>query len=158
MDDYRQFYQNHHARLFNYLMRMTGDYHLAADIMQESFLRFYERYPQVEESPSLLYVIARNLVFDESRRKKTSASPAMDAMDSLVDGERRVLVREEYRQMLAGLQKLAPDDREILALVAGGGGNYREIGRILGLSESHVKVKVHRARLRLKSILNSGGD
>ena len=74
MDDYGQFYENHKDRLFAYLMRMTGDYHLAGDIMQESFTRFFECYRHMEENLSLLYVIARNLVFDASRRKKTGGN------------------------------------------------------------------------------------
>ena len=68
------------------------------------------------------------------------------------------MVRDEYRRTLVALQELSREDRDILALVVGGDCNYREIGRILNLSESHVKVKVHRARLRLRSILNTGGD
>ncbi|MBN2428006.1 MAG: RNA polymerase sigma factor [Deltaproteobacteria bacterium] len=161
MDNYRQFYEKHNARLFYYLLRMTGDYHLAGDIMQESFLRFFEHYRHIEEKTSLLYTIARNLVFDESRRKKpdkTGVIPENQSEDCLVESEHQVLIREEYRQMLGALQQLSSDDREVLALVAGGDCSYREIGRILDISESHVKVKVHRARLKLKTILNAGGD
>lgn len=158
MDDYRQFYENHKDKLFAYLMRMTGDYHLAGDIMQESFTRFFERYRHVENNLSLLYAIARNLVFDESRRKKAGATPDNDVDECCTDQERQILVRDEYRRTLGALQKLNQEDRDILALVVGGDCSYREIGRILALSESHVKVKVHRARLRLKSILNTGGD
>ena len=45
--------------LFTYLMRMTGDYYLAGDIMQESFTRYLERYPKQVPNASLLFTIAR---------------------------------------------------------------------------------------------------
>ncbi len=158
MDEYRLFYEKHKDKLFAYLMRMTGDYHLAGDIMQESFTRFLERYRHVQGNASLLYVIARNLVFDESRRKKVSVFLEDNDNDCCGDQEHQFLVREEYRRMLDALQELSKEERDILALVAGGGFSYREIAGIVDLSESNVKVKVHRARLSLKSILKTGGE
>ena len=44
MNRYREFYKDHKDGLFNYLMRMTGDYELARDLMQESFTRYLEHY------------------------------------------------------------------------------------------------------------------
>jgi RNA polymerase sigma-70 factor, ECF subfamily len=158
MDEYRLFYEKHKDKLFAYLMRMTGDYHLAGDIMQESFIRFLESYGHVQENASILYTIARNLVFDESRRKKAGASLENNINDCWEDQEHHFMVREEYRRMLDALQELSQEERDILALVAGGDFNYREIAGIVDLSESNVKVKVHRARVRLKSILKTGGE
>ena len=41
---FRAFYNEHKDRFFAYLMRSTGDYYLAGDIMQESFTRYLDRY------------------------------------------------------------------------------------------------------------------
>ena len=41
---FREFYNKHKDRFFAYLMRSTGDYYLASDIMQDSFTRYLERY------------------------------------------------------------------------------------------------------------------
>ena len=46
MNEFPEFYNEHKPRLFNYLMRMTGDYELAKDIMQESFTRYIEHYKE----------------------------------------------------------------------------------------------------------------
>ena len=40
----RVFYNDHKDQLFGYILRKSGNYHLAADIMQESFARYLERY------------------------------------------------------------------------------------------------------------------
>jgi RNA polymerase sigma-70 factor (ECF subfamily) len=57
--------------------------------------------------------------------------------------------------MLAAIQQLNPVDRELIALLATEAFSYRQIGTILNISEANVKVRVHRARLRLKAILKA---
>ena len=63
------------------------------------------------------------------------------------------MVRQEYRQVLAGMQKLNRDERDILALTLSGELSYKEIASIVGISQGNVKVKVHRARVKLREIL-----
>jgi len=50
-------------------MRLTGNYQLASDIMQESFARYLEHYGPQTQNISLLFTIARNLVWDNTRKK-----------------------------------------------------------------------------------------
>ncbi|MEW6674279.1 MAG: RNA polymerase sigma factor [Thermodesulfobacteriota bacterium] len=154
MDKLGVFYQRHREKLFYYLMRMTGDYYLSGDIMQESFTRLLKHYgPEVQDVP-LLYKIARNAVLDHIRKNsRMSGLEEDECRDCSVDFERLLMVREEYRKVLAAMQKLGTDEREIIALVAGGNFSYREIAQITGFSEVNVRVKVHRARLRIKEIL-----
>ena len=45
--------------LFAYLMRITGDYYLSGDIMQESFTRYLDRYGKQKQSAPVLFKIAR---------------------------------------------------------------------------------------------------
>ena len=146
------FYENHKDKLFAYLMRMTGDYHLSGDIMQESFTRYFEHYGQ-EDTPSLLYTIARNTFFDHIRREKRNSLVENRQDESYVDHERVLIVREEYRRVLSALQKLEEDERDILSLILSSDLSYREIATIAGISEANVKVKVHRARLKLRKML-----
>ncbi|MDP4726083.1 MAG: sigma-70 family RNA polymerase sigma factor, partial [Desulfobacterales bacterium] len=66
--------------------------------------------------------------------------------------EENYLVRDECRRVLSALQKLERDERDVLTLVVSSGLSYREIAGVTGLSEANVKVRVHRARLKLKKI------
>ncbi len=66
------------------------------------------------------------------------------------------MVRSEYRRVLSAMQSLDEDEREILALAAGEDLTYREIASLVGISEVSVKVKVHRARLKLREKLKEG--
>jgi RNA polymerase sigma-70 factor (ECF subfamily) len=76
MNEYRAFYEKHKDRVFAYLVRMTGDYHLSSDIMQESFTRYLERYVQKPQNVPLLYAIVRNALFDHAMSALTAMAMA----------------------------------------------------------------------------------
>lgn len=156
MSEYGLFYRNCKSKVFNYLIRLTGDYSLAGDIMQETFTRHIEHYGQENRDIPLLYRIARNLFMDELRRRKHYAAGETEGAEPSIDQDRRLMVRSEYRQVLSGMEALDEDEREILILAAGEDLSYREIASLVGISEVNVKVKVHRARLKLRQILKEG--
>jgi DNA-directed RNA polymerase specialized sigma24 family protein len=54
MEELEIFYQKQQERLFSYLIRITGDYHLSMDIMQERFTRYIERYSKETRNSSIL--------------------------------------------------------------------------------------------------------
>jgi RNA polymerase sigma-70 factor (ECF subfamily) len=154
--DFRAFYKKHRDRLFAYLMRSTGNYYLSSDILQESFTRYLEKYGEEGQNPALLYTIARNAVVD-GYRKQGRDTPLLDEQEpSANNPEAEMLVREDYRQVLAAMQGLEPEERDILSLVVSSDLPYREIARIAGTSEANVKVRVHRARVKLKKMMNAG--
>lgn len=158
MEKFGAFYNDHNKTLFMYLMRMTGDYYLASDIMQESFARYLERYGQQKPQAALLFTIARNEVFDHSRRKRRRAYVTQDQIEWDVNQENEFMVRQEYRCVIDAMHKLKEDERDILALAISDGLSYREISSIVGTSLENVKVKIHRIRLKLKEILQTGDE
>lgn len=146
-------YREHRKKLFSYLMRMCGDFELSRDIMQESFTRFYKHYRNDAPEAPLLYTIARNALFDHFRKDRHHAELDETRTQAPLDSERMLLVRDEYRRTLAAMEQLNQDERDILSLVVSSGLSYRDIAGIAGLSESNVKIKVHRARLHLRQLL-----
>jgi len=141
---------------FAYLMRSTGDYYLAGDIMQESFTRYLERYGKDSQNAALLYTIGRNLIYDNARKQKRDSQFQLERDDPVDDHEHYLMVREQYRQVLSAMQALEGDERDILALAVSSQLSYREISSIAGISEANVKVKVHRARAKLRQIIQAG--
>jgi len=154
--NFRAFYKEHRDRLFAYLMRSTGDYYLSGDILQESFTRYLEKYGDEGENPALLYTIARNAVVDGYRKQGRDKQLVDELELSQPNPETHMMVREDYRRVLAAMQKLEPEERDILSLVVSSGLPYREIARIAGTSEANVKVRVHRARVKLKKMMKPG--
>lgn len=151
-----KFYLAHKGKLFAYLMRVTGDYDLAADIMQESFTRLIARYKPETFSNALLFKIARNALIDEKRKRPNHYTRELDENSISENPEPSIFIRETYREVLAALKKLPPKEREILALKVSSDLTYREIADIVDISEANVKVKIHRARIKLKSIFSRG--
>ncbi|MBN2516389.1 MAG: RNA polymerase sigma factor [Deltaproteobacteria bacterium] len=152
-----EFYEDHKGKIFSYLMRMTaGDYDLSQDIMQESYTRYLEHYGMENRSISLLYTIARNTIIDHERRFRYRQPIGQDHKDTSISQEAGFMVREEYRRVLSAFQGLEKNERDILTLVVSGDVSYRQIASIIGISEANVKVKVHRARIKLKRILEEG--
>ena len=137
-------------------MRSTGDYYLASDIMQESFTRCLERYGKDSQSAALLYTIGRNLIYDNARKQKRNTQLQSGRNNPVDDHEHYLMVREQYRQVLSAMQSLEADERDILALTVSSQLSYREISSITGISEANVKVKVHRARTKLRQIIQAG--
>ncbi len=156
MDKFGAFYAEYGKMLFAYLMRMTGDYYLSSDIMQESFTRCLERYTGQLPNASLLFTIARNALFDHARGRRRNTGSAEDLADGSKSQEDGFVVKQEYRQVMAAMQQLKQKDRDILALAISDGLSYRDIASIAGISVENVKVRVHRARHRLKKILHRG--
>lgn len=140
------------------MLRMTGDYYLACDLMQESFVRYLQRYSSNRTaSRSLLYTIGRNAAMDVFRKPRTDLYDSEAHGDLKNNPEQQVEDRQAYTRMMDAICQLPALDRELIALVAGGDLSYRQIGKVLKISEANVKVKVHRARIKLKETLASGG-
>jgi RNA polymerase sigma-70 factor (ECF subfamily) len=158
VETFGSFYQAQSERLFGYLIRLTGDYQLSSDIMQESFTRYLEHYGHQEQNVSLLFTIARNAVWDNSRKRSQNKELEGDIKDGAIDPEQQLSVREEYRKVLAAMQQLEKSDRDILALTVSSDMTYRDIAAVTGISEANVKVKVHRTRIKLKKILKTGEE
>ena len=153
---YRQFYEEYKNKLFHYLMFRCGDYEVSRDIMQESFTRHFQySRNSAEASPAFLFTIARNALVDYQRHENNYTLIQDYAPQPSPDLETDLIVREECRIVEAAFNKLSREDREILALAVNSM-PYREIGEILGLSESNIKVRVHRARERLRDMTRNG--
>jgi len=141
--------------LYAYLLRMTGEAQLAVDLVQESFARYLGRYGRRNGQKPLLYAIARNAALDAIRKRKMDGFAADEQEDTGNNPERQMINREAFERLLAAIGQLTPPDRELISLVAAADLTYREIGKVLRISEANVKVRVHRARTKLRAYLET---
>ena len=155
MNTFRDFYNRQRQKFLAYLIRRSGDYHLACDIMQESFIRLYEKYTAENFTPQLLYTIGRNLALDSIRKRKNHPSSLEDNDQPVDSQEHYLMVRDEYRRVLVAMKHLEEDERDLLSLVVSSELPYRELALITGTSEANVKVKIHRARKKLREHLKA---
>lgn len=154
MQEYGSFYERYRDRIFAFLLRRSGDRELSEDLTQESFLRHLKRYGGSAVSPYLLYTIARNALVDHRRARKTEVPISEEVVDSEGgDTESLFLASERRHCMDAALGRLPERERQLLVLAASGM-RYAQIAAALGLNENHVKVLVHRSRVKLRQLLD----
>jgi RNA polymerase sigma-70 factor (ECF subfamily) len=147
-------FEENKDRLFAYLIRMTGDFDLADDILQESFTRYMEHYTGNENSVSLLYTIARNALIDHTRKHRHHVELDGEHKDHSGDLEHTLMIRENYRRVIKGFEALEQEERDILSLAISSELPYHEIAAVTGMSVANIKVKVHRARVKLRKIFS----
>lgn len=153
MDPFEKVFETNKGKLFAYLLRMTRNGDTASDILQESAMRCLERYGDREVTPALLFTIARNVFMDHLRRAARLTVLDEQQPDTRPDPEHDAIARDHFQRVLAGMQALTPEERDILSMVASSGLPYEQIARIQGTPVSNIKVKVHRARIKLRRYL-----
>ena len=154
---FTELYRNHSREVYRFALYLSGDPGLAEDIVAETFLRIWDSAAviRMESVRGYLFSIARNLFLHELRHKRKQY-PLADNHSVAETVVREIESKEDLRDTLAALQTLPETDRAALLLRAQEGVSYEEIARVLGLSLSSVKVKIHRARLRLAEHRNKG--
>jgi RNA polymerase sigma-70 factor (ECF subfamily) len=142
---FEEFFRNEHAALFRALCLVTGSRDEAEDVMQEAFMKVYERWDRVaamERPQGFLYRVAMNEFRSRYRRAmralRRAAAPSApdDAFEAVED--RDVVIRS--------LGVLIPQQRAAIVLTSLLGYSSEEAGRMLGMQPSTVRALGTRAR------------
>jgi RNA polymerase sigma-70 factor, ECF subfamily len=140
--------------LFGFLGRMGLSQSLTQDLAQEAFIRAWSQLssfdPKRAEFATWLFSIARNLALNEigSARYKTTETTALPLDEAL---ERKQQSQRLYRAIRA----LPFDDRSALSLAYVQELDMRSIALIENVSESAIKTRLHRAKQKLRELLEN---
>ena len=139
------------------------DFHIAEDIVQETFLQAYRKLETLEDPTQFsrwLYQIADRLCIAWFRKNRLQTEPLEDthiseigaeAYSRYVAAEHAKTSAEAQRDLVEKLlAKLKESDREVITLHYFEEMTSSEIGMFLGVSENTIKSRLHRARQRLK--------
>jgi RNA polymerase sigma-70 factor (ECF subfamily) len=156
-----ELYRRHGERVHRFAYRMTGSADTARDITQACFtslLKAPRRYDGRVALSTYLCAAARNQSLRHASRawrERTTGtmpeqrpSPARGPLELLLEDERARIVR-------AALDRLGPLHREVLILAEYEEMSLGEIARVVGASVGAVKVRLHRARGRLRNVLET---
>lgn len=149
-----EIYRRYSNRIFAYCKRFLGDREDAMDVFQETFVKFYQTAKEDREMtnlPAFLLRIARNLCLNVLRQRK-STSEIEDYMSS-INIEKENDENELLRLIKEAIMKLPEDYREIFILREYQGMSYNEIANHLNISLPLVKVRLFRAKEKLREIL-----
>jgi RNA polymerase sigma-70 factor (ECF subfamily) len=124
----------------------------ARDVVQTAFEKLWRNRDDVdhEKSKSYLFTVAYNCMIDHLRKIKR-VHLKEEFKDEARISNRQVNNTKEILQR--ALSRLSETQRSLVLLKDYEGYSYEEIGQIMNLSESQVKVYLHRARLQLKDYL-----
>lgn len=159
--DNASFVQNavarHRAPLLRYATRMLGgDADRAQDVVQDAFVRLMAQPPaQVDgHVAEWLYTVCRNRALDHLRkegRMKRLAEGQVERLTAAEPAPGRDLEREERQaSVLQLIDRLPPNQQEVIRLKFQSGFSYKEISRITSLSVSNVGFLIHTAVTRLR--------
>jgi RNA polymerase sigma-70 factor (ECF subfamily) len=155
-------YASLRARLFSFLLRLTGRRELAEDLSQETWLRLAGRTADLREDTVLsawLFTVARNLAasYWRSRWLDGPLATSLEDLDLPDDPaatpERLAEASDERRVLEVSLAALAATDREILLLVGAEGLSPAEAAAVCGLKPGTLRKRLERARSRLAEAL-----
>ena len=160
--------------LFGYLGRMGLGQAISHELAQESFLRVWTHLadfdPQRAQFPTWLFTIARNLALNElgSASRKHERLRALDAADDHTQGDiadsvacanaQPPQVLEDMQRRLhlqQALRALSVQDRSALALAYLQELKLNDVARIEGCTVGALKVRLHRAKQRLRELLEN---
>lgn len=154
MNWFQQFYKSDGDKLYVYLLHKSGNHELAADLVQEAFARYWEHYRDHEASTALLFTIGRNLYYDHTRKARNNIQYEDNrTLQTQVGQEESFIAKEDAARMRDCLLKLNEKDRDLLTLVVSSGYSYQIIADICCCSRANVKMKIHRARKRLRKLM-----
>ena len=154
-------YRDIAPRLTNHLVANGVDYAQAADVVQETFLRIWKMREELRDDDSqisgLAFTITKNLVREHYRKdsRLTFQAEIKDGDGGVTesDVERQVDVSVLRSRLQAAFAELPPLLREAYSLFQIMGLPIAEIARRTKVSESNVKVRIFRAKEKLRPLL-----
>ena len=150
---FAELYNRYSPRVYAYCRRFIGNETEAQDVFQETFIRFHQSADgkrEMTNAPAFLLRIARNLCVNLKRRTKSNVS-FEEYMSP--DYEDKSDQKELLKLVKGALELLSGDYREVFVLREYDGMSYQEIAKITDQPLSTVKVRIFRAKQKIREIL-----
>lgn len=149
-------FDRYYKRIFNFLARMAMDRELAEDLTQNVFLRiirYRSSYREGSKFQSWIYQIARNVFSDHYQANKNRSSSFIDVekvSEVMAESTESEMQEEQERLLHRSMARLTDEQRELLVLTRFQHMKYEEVAAIMDTTVANIKVKVHRAILKLR--------
>ena len=154
--NFNQLYTDYHADVYRFAYWISGSSEDAKDIAAETFIRLWTAKSDLKAQTvkGYLLTIARNIYLQGRRKQKQQIELDNTYIDPSPSPCDIAESQSEFSQFVKALQTLPEIDRSILIMKVYEGLTYNEISKLVGLSISSLKVKIHRARMKL-ALINS---
>jgi RNA polymerase sigma-70 factor (ECF subfamily) len=167
---FEQIYKTHSRRVYGLCFRMTGNFTLSEDLTQDIFLQVFRKIQTFRAESAFstwLYRLAVNVVLMR-RRIKSLKETSLEAQDETTNDSfpKKEIGRVDMRlsgvvdrvNLKRALRHLPRGYRQIFLLHDVLGYEHHEIAEALGCSVGNSKSQLHKARVRLRTILRNGSS
>ncbi len=150
---FKELYSRYSSRIYAYCRRFVGYKEEAEDIFQDTFKKFYEAAQQEREMTNVygfIIKIARNLCINSKRNQKRT----IEIDDTLNISTKSRQDKEEMLDLIKqAIDELPAEYKDVLILREYQGLSYIEIAEMTNLSLGTVKVRIFRAKDKIRTIL-----
>ncbi len=153
-------YDNYSAAVYGVIFRIVQDEETAADVAQEAFVKVWSNFSQYDKTKGKLFTwlvnIARNLAIDTTRSKSfknQTKNLELDKVVSVIDTHESTSFNPDQIGLKALLEKLRPEQRDIIDLAYFKGYTQVEIAEELNIPLGTVKTRMRMAIIRLREII-----
>ncbi len=162
---FKALYDETFTMLFRVARRITNSDEAAEDVVHDSYIKAVERwdiFPTRDDAKYWLIRVVKNNALNWIKRKGREQKvyqryfKEMDAVSESPEDE--TLKGEAKDDVRRYLDRLPEKFRTVLVLKEYGLLNYKEIGRVMGIAEGNVKVRVFRAREALATMMREDGN
>jgi RNA polymerase sigma-70 factor (ECF subfamily) len=155
---FKEIYKRHSQGVYAYCSKVLGYRHgeRIQDIFQEIFMKFHAQLKKIEHLENLeayLFRIARNSCLNEKKRFKPDTVDIAELSDIIGSKSDDMDKQELLLLIRTAVNVLSDEYKEIFVLREYNGCSYKEISTILNIPETTVKVRLHRAKKKIESIL-----
>ena len=148
-------YRHHAQTVYKFLLSQTRDPGLAEELTQETFyqaVRSIDRFDGKCKVSVWLCQIAKHLLYQQLRKQKREVPLSEEGVDvPLPSAEEETLDRAGRLELLRQVHSLPEPCREVVYLRAFGDLSFREIGDVLGKTETWARVTFYRGKEKLRS-------
>ncbi len=146
--------------LFKVSYRVVSDEEAAEDLVHDSLIKMNEKaltFPSLNDAKYWLIRVVKNASLNYAKRKgrerKAYERALYEDRRKQDSGETELLKAESRKKARDALDKLPENLKMVLILREYAELNYKEIGRVMGITEGNVKVRVFRAREQLAKLI-----
>jgi RNA polymerase sigma-70 factor, ECF subfamily len=161
VDSFTYFVNTYKNMVFSIAFRITNDENKAEEIAQETFIKAFKglnKFNRQSKFSSWLYRICHNTAMSSVRQKKhnhVEIDHEVNQGDYIENNDAiNQLYREDQKELIKkALNQLSPKERSVITLFYLEEQSLDEINQITGLTNSNIKVILHRSRKKLHAIL-----
>lgn len=161
--DFDKLYMEYFKTVYNYVLSISHDYHIAEELTQETFfkaMRKIDSFKAGTNAKAWLCQIAKNLFYDRSRRAKHDLDLDDDTVNQLVrelypDIEESLIEKEMTGHIHRILHRLDEPYKEVFSLRVFGELSFSDIGAIFGKSDGWARVTYYRAKSKIREELEN---